>query len=100
MKTGTHPMRTQLRLFLDWGITFDTKYAVPEKAQRKVAYANKAELERNILNRDNVYDIEDDAPPAERPARGQQQAPTTEMSPRRQLNRRSPYNTHGQEGAR
>lgn len=23
MKTGTQPMRTKLRLFLDWGITFD-----------------------------------------------------------------------------
>ena len=22
MKTGTHPMRTRLRLFLEWGITF------------------------------------------------------------------------------
>ena len=31
MKTGTHPMRTRLRLFLDWGITFDPEgYRMPE----------------------------------------------------------------------
>lgn len=99
MKTGTHPMRTRLRLFLDWGITFETQYAVPEKAHRKVAYASKTELERNILNRENVYEMQDE-PPSERAISGQQQAPAREMSPRTQSNRRSPYNTQGQEGAR
>ena len=49
MKTGTHPMQTRLRLFLDWGITFDNVYEVPEKAERKVAYADKDELERRIV---------------------------------------------------
>lgn len=51
MKTGTHPMQTRLRLFLDWGITFDNVYEVPEKAERKVAYADKDELERRIVTR-------------------------------------------------
>lgn len=52
MKTGTHPMRTRLRLFLDWGITFDPEgYRMPEQAARKVAYANKEELIANIRNR-------------------------------------------------
>jgi len=51
MKTGTHPMQTRLRLFLDWGITFDNVYEVQEKAERKVAYADKDELERRILTR-------------------------------------------------
>ncbi len=51
MKTGTHPMQTRLRLFLDWGITFDRSYEVPEKAERKVAYADKDELEQKILLR-------------------------------------------------
>ena len=37
MKTGTHPMKTKLRLFLDWGITFDSVYTVTERAHRKVA---------------------------------------------------------------
>ncbi len=39
MKTGVHPMRVQLRLFLDWGIRFREPYQVPERAQREVAYA-------------------------------------------------------------
>ena len=25
-KTGCHPMRTRLRLFLEWGITFEEEY--------------------------------------------------------------------------
>ena len=44
MKTGTHPMRTRLRLFLEWGITFGAAYQVPQQAARKVYYASKAEL--------------------------------------------------------
>ena len=44
MKTGTHPMQTRLRLFLEWGITFGQPYQVPQRAARKVYYASKAEL--------------------------------------------------------
>ena len=44
MKTGTHPMQTRLRLFLEWGITFEEPYQVPQRAARKVYYASKAEL--------------------------------------------------------
>ena len=51
MKTGTHPMRTRLRLFLEWGITFGEPYSIPEKAARSVAYANKQELELAIMCR-------------------------------------------------
>lgn len=49
MKTGAHPMRTRLSLYLDWGITFGKPYSVPEKVQRTVAYADKKELERSIM---------------------------------------------------
>ena len=49
MKTGTHPMKTRLRLFLEWGITFGKPYAVPERANRQVKYANREDLERSIL---------------------------------------------------
>ena len=49
MKTGTHPMQTRLRLFLEWGITFGTPYQMPERAARKVYYADKTELEYNIV---------------------------------------------------
>lgn len=51
MKTGSHPMRTRLRLFLDWGITFEEPYAVPERAQRRVVYASRQVLERSIMQR-------------------------------------------------
>ena len=44
MKTGTHPMQTRLRLFLEWGITFGQPYQVPQRAARKVYYAGKEEL--------------------------------------------------------
>ena len=49
MKTGTYPMRTKLRLFLDWGITFDPDgYRMPEQAARKIAYVDQSELIRSI----------------------------------------------------
>ena len=48
MKTGAHPMRTRLRLFLDWGITFGEPYILPERAARKVAYADKQSLMGSI----------------------------------------------------
>ena len=51
MKTGSHPMRTRLRLFLDWGITFGEPYQTPEHGQRKVYYAGREELEDAILQR-------------------------------------------------
>jgi len=51
MKTGTHPMKTRLHLFLDWGITFGVPYTVEEKAHRKVVYADKQVLEENIVRR-------------------------------------------------
>lgn len=51
MKTGTHPIQTTLRLFLDWGITFDSVFSVPEKANRKVAYADRQTLEENIVRK-------------------------------------------------
>ena len=51
MKTGSHPMRTRLRLFLDWGITFGEPYQTPEHGQRKVYYAGWEELEAAIQNR-------------------------------------------------
>lgn len=62
MKTGTHPMRTRLRLFLDWGITFDPDgYRMPERAARKISYVNRDELARNIQNRreNSPYNTED-----------------------------------------
>ena len=51
MKTGTHPMQTRLRLFLDWGITFGEAYQMPDRGQRKVYYADRKELEEAILKK-------------------------------------------------
>ena len=48
MKTGTHPMRTRLRLFLDWGITFEKDCPTLEPVIRRVAYAGCEELRANI----------------------------------------------------
>ena len=50
MKTGTYPMRTKLRLFLEWGITFEEPYQTPGRAARKVTYAGKKELIHAILH--------------------------------------------------
>ena len=51
MKTGSHPMRTRLRLFMDWGITFGEPYQMPENGQRAVYYAGRQELEDAIIAR-------------------------------------------------
>ncbi len=51
MKTGTNPMRTKLRLFLDWGITFGEAYQMPDRGPRKVYYADRKELEEAILEK-------------------------------------------------
>lgn len=48
MKTGAHPMQTRLRLFLDWGITFEKDCPTPKPVVRRVAYAGCEELIANI----------------------------------------------------
>ena len=51
MKTGAYPMKVRLKLFFQWGITFDEDhpYTVQENGNREVAYASKAELQAAIL---------------------------------------------------
>ena len=51
MKTGTHPMRTRLRLFLERGIIFGEPYQMPERVARKVAYAGKRQLTQAIIRK-------------------------------------------------
>lgn len=48
MKTGAHPMRTILPLFLDWGITFEKPYEIKDQSYRRVLYADKQELDDEI----------------------------------------------------
>lgn len=50
-KTGCHPMKTELRLFLKWGIEPIEDYVVDEQANRTVQYADKKELEENLVKR-------------------------------------------------
>ena len=69
MKTGSHPMRTRLRLFLDWGITFGESYQIPEHGQRKVYYAGRQELEAAIIAR---YWTEPEEKEPARPPQGEQ----------------------------
>lgn len=53
MKTGVHPMRVHLKLFFKWGIEFDkgNPYTIAENGNRKVQYANKAELMDGIIKK-------------------------------------------------
>ena len=48
MKTGTHPMQTHLRLYEEWGITFEEPYTIPDHGRRLVAYAGRQMLEQRI----------------------------------------------------
>ena len=50
-KTGTHPMQTKLKLFFKWGITFEEPLEMQEKSARKVSYADKQEIEEEIIRR-------------------------------------------------
>ena len=68
MKTGPHPMQTRLRLFLDWGITFGEPYILPERAARKVAYADRSALIASIRaqnRREDDHEAFADAPKSE-----------------------------------
>lgn len=56
-KTGKRPMRSKLKLYFKWGITFGEPYIIEEKAARKVEYADKDELVDAILSE---YADEDD----------------------------------------
>ena len=66
MKTGCHPMRTHLRLFLDWGITFEEPYIVPKRKDCSVKYASRVELRKSILEKYPPPEIEE---PPTRPAK-------------------------------
>lgn len=67
-KTGAHPMQATLKLFLKWGITFEEPFELKERAARKVSYADKQELELEIINRELAVDLlaPEDMPESER----------------------------------
>lgn len=44
MKTGCHPFKTRLKLFLKWGIKFEDLYQIAVRAQKKPRYADKNDI--------------------------------------------------------
>lgn len=48
MKTGVHPMISNLKLYFKWGIKFDEEYLLPDKTARKVSCKNRDELIRDV----------------------------------------------------
>lgn len=61
MKTGCHPMRTRLRLFLEWGITFEEPYIVPPRENAQVRYAGRKELLNCIMQKHELAKPKSDA---------------------------------------
>ena len=53
-KTGNCPMQTRLPLFLKWGIQFENMYEVPEQVERMVKYADRLEVEKEIMRRRDI----------------------------------------------
>ena len=51
MKTGSHPMKTHLKLYKDWGIRFDKPLEMPDRGDREVHYGSKELLLSEILQR-------------------------------------------------
>ena len=69
MKTGFHPMQVKLRLFFEWGITFEEPYTVEEKGNRKVHYADKEEIIDGIMVKYHADDYQtEEIPPVAMPA--------------------------------
>ena len=64
MKTGFYPMIVHLKLFFNWGITFDEAhpYTVQENGNREIYYASKAELQQAILAKYPPKQLRDAAP--------------------------------------
>ena len=88
MKTGAHPMRTRLRLFLDWGISFDRVYEMPSQAAREVAYASCKELENKLSQRSNCYDLTNAPVSGKSSADSQALIPATDARSRRKTSGR------------
>lgn len=67
MKTGFHPMKVKLKLFFQWGIQFDEKnpYTVPEHGNRKVAYAEKRDIQDGIMKKFHADLMKKESEPAD-----------------------------------
>lgn len=98
-KTGCCPMQTRLPLFLKWGIVFGEAYEVPERAAREVLYADRFELEQEIVRRRDDDGMEDGLPdepplpPGAARTGGQGHTPMDQEKEHRHLPRRQPLRT-------
>ena len=62
-------MQVKLRLFFEWGITFEKPYTVEEKGNRKVHYADKEEIIDGIMAKYHADDYQtEEIPPVAMPA--------------------------------
>ncbi len=70
MKTGTHPFIAKLRLYFEWGVTFDEPvYILEEKSRRRTRYIQKDALRAKILlekSKIGSAEIEDETKPNEK----------------------------------
>ena len=77
-------MQVKLRLFFEWGITFEEHYTVEEKGNRKVYYADKEEIIDGIMAKYHADDYQtEEIPPVAMPADVQptEQAESTDAAP-------------------
>jgi type IV secretion system protein VirD4 len=80
-KTGAYPMRTRLKLFLEWGITFGKPYEIAEQSARKVEYADRHELEAEIIRRNAACEEVPEEAETEAASGGIQHAPAQQPEP-------------------
>ena len=70
MKTGTHPFIAKLRLYFEWGVTFDEPvYIIEEKSRQKTRYIQKDTLRTKILlekSKIGSAEIEEEGKPNEK----------------------------------
>jgi type IV secretion system protein VirD4 len=94
-KTGTNPMRSTLKLFCNWGIKFEEPYEIEEKSHRKVAYADKRELEAEIIRRQaETIDYPDDyVIPGATAQSGMQHTPAKVRMPYSEAEQKEPMRT-------
>ena len=98
MKTGFYPMKVRLKLFFEWGITFDeaNPYAVPENGNREIHYASKTELRSAILAKYPPKQLKDAAPREPAPADTPRQPGPTRNRPYRSPVKTEPPRTEAE----
>lgn len=52
MKTGYNPMRLKLKLFKEWGITFDKPFSINQEKNRTIQYTSKEEIFSRVSGTD------------------------------------------------